>query len=53
MFAGVWIATGGITSDIALVVVGDCIRFSLDRDSANDTTTGDMYVLAVEIRDGA
>jgi len=31
---------------------GDYIRFSLTRDAASDTATGDMYVLAVEIRDG-
>ncbi len=32
---------------------GDVVRFSLDRDAADDTATGDMYVLGVEIRDGA
>jgi len=32
---------------------GDYVRFSLDRDAADDTATGDMYVLEVEIRDGA
>lgn len=32
---------------------GDYIRFSLTRDAASDTAAGDMYVLAVEIRDGA
>jgi len=32
---------------------GDYIRFSLARDAAADTATGDMYVLAVEIRDAA
>ena len=32
---------------------GDYIRFSLTRDAASDTATGDMYVLAVEIRDAA
>jgi hypothetical protein len=31
---------------------GDYIRFRLTRDAANDTATGDMHVLAVEIRDG-
>lgn len=32
---------------------GDYIRFSLTRDAASDTAAGDMYVLAVEIRDAA
>lgn len=32
---------------------GDYVRFSVARDAASDTATGDMYVLAVEIRDGA
>ena len=32
---------------------GDYIRFSLTRDAASDTATGDMYILAVEIRDAA
>lgn len=32
---------------------GDYARFSVTRDAASDTATGDMYVLAVEIRDGA
>lgn len=32
---------------------GDYVRFSLDRDAADDTAAGDMYVLSVEIRDGA
>jgi hypothetical protein len=32
---------------------GDYVRFSLDRDAPDDTATGDMHVLAVEIRDGA
>ena len=32
---------------------GDYVRFSLTRDQANDTAAGDMYVLSVEIRDGA
>lgn len=30
---------------------GDYVRFSLTRDAASDTATGDMYVLAMEIRD--
>lgn len=32
---------------------GDYIRFSLTRDAASDTATGDAYVLAMEIQDGA
>lgn len=32
---------------------GDYIRFKVTRDAASDTATGDMFVLAVEIRDGA
>jgi hypothetical protein len=32
---------------------GDYIRFSLTRDAAADTATGDMYVLSVEVRDAA
>jgi len=32
---------------------GDYIRFSLTRDAASDTATGDMYVLGMEIQDGA
>jgi len=32
---------------------GDYIRFSLTRDAASDTSAGDAYVLALEIRDGA
>lgn len=32
---------------------GDYVRISLTRDATNDTATGDMYILAVEIRDGA
>lgn len=32
---------------------GDYLRFSVTRDAASDTGAGDMYVLAVEIRDGA
>ena len=32
---------------------GDRIRFKLTRDATNDTATGDMYVLGMEIRDGA
>ena len=37
------------------VAAADLLRFSLARDvaDANDTATGDCYVLAVEIRDGA
>lgn len=34
-------------------VAGDYVRFKLERDAPNDSATGDMYVLAVEIRDGA
>jgi len=32
---------------------GDYIRFSLTRDASSDTASGDAYVLAMEIRDGA
>lgn len=32
---------------------GDYVRFSLTRDQVNDTAAGDMYVLSMEIRDGA
>jgi hypothetical protein len=38
-------------ADIA--AAADYIRFSLTRDAASDTATGDAYVLAVEIRDAA
>ena len=32
---------------------GDLVRFSLTRDASSDTAAGDMYVLAMEIQDGA
>lgn len=32
---------------------GDYARFRLTRDAVSDTASGNMYVLAVEIRDGA
>lgn len=32
---------------------GDYIRFSLARDAASDTATGDMQILGMEIRDAA
>ncbi len=37
------------------IVAGDYFRLSLNRDAdnASDTATGDMHVLAVELRDGA
>lgn len=35
------------------IAAGDYFRISLDRDAADDTATGDMNVLGVEIRDGA
>lgn len=35
------------------IAAGDYFRFKLTRDASNDTATGDMYVLAVEFRDGA
>jgi hypothetical protein len=34
------------------IAAGDYVRISLDRDSADDTATGDMCVLSVEITDG-
>jgi len=33
------------------ITAGDYCRFSLARDATNDTATGDMYVLLVELRD--
>lgn len=39
-------------SNMDSAAVGDYVRFSLARDAASDTAAGDMYVLAVEIRDG-
>ena len=38
------------------IAAGDLVRFKLTRDATdatNDTATGDCYILAVEIRDGA
>lgn len=35
------------------LAAGDYFRLRLTRDAASDTATGDMYVLAVELRDGA
>ncbi len=37
------------------IAAGDYFRLSINRDAANasDTATGDAYVLAVELRDGA
>ncbi len=37
------------------VAAGDYVRISVDRDAANgsDTATGDAYLLAAELRDGA
>lgn len=42
-------------SNLDSAAAGDYVRVSLARDvaDANDTATGDCYVLAVEIRDGA
>lgn len=42
-------------SNMDSVAAADYLRFSLARDvaDANDTATGDCYVFAVEIRDGA
>lgn len=42
-------------SNLDSAAAGDLVRFSLARAVANaaDTATGDAYVLAVEIRDGA
>lgn len=34
------------------IAAGDYVRFSLDRDAVDDTASGDMYVLSVEITDG-
>lgn len=34
-------------------VAGDYLRFRFIRDAASDTAAGDMYVLAIEIRDAA
>jgi len=34
------------------VAAGDYMRISLDRDAADDTAAGDMYVLTIEITDG-
>lgn len=35
------------------IAAGDYVRLSLTRDASSDTATGDMYVLAVELRDSA
>ena len=35
------------------IAAGDYFRLKLTRDAASDTATGDMYVLGVELRDGA
>ena len=53
-------ATGGYIDQVTVTLTNhdssaaaDYLRFSLTRDAASDTATGDAYVLAVEIRDGA
>lgn len=35
------------------IAAGDYFRLKLTRDAVSDTASGDMYVLAVELRDGA
>lgn len=55
-------ATAGYVDQISItmtnadsIAAGDYVRLSLNRDAnnASDTATGDAYVLAVELRDGA
>jgi len=53
-------STAGYIDEISVTLTnndgaaaGDYARFRLTRDAASDTAAGDMYVLGVEIQDGA
>lgn len=57
-------ATAGLIDQVSItltnadsIAAGDYVRFGLNRDAdgsaVSDTAAGDVYVLAVEIRDGA
>jgi hypothetical protein len=51
--AGYLTATSFTLSTVDSWAAGDYVRVLLDRDVATDTATGDIFVFAVEIRDGA
>lgn len=51
--AGYLTSTSITLSNLDGWAAGDYVRFLLDRDVATDTAIGDIYVFAVEIRDGA